>query len=206
MNKKTDTRLTVADAAIGGKVKTAGRRGIKRTAPNPSADGKDLLKLAAAVRGQLDIADAGPSKIERASMAIQHQMEGDLTDSDAIVLAQYIRDRGIIGEDEVFAGIANFAEAAARKDPELNRLFQASEAKHKEAGFGEDEEWPEDSRPADVQALFDAYWDRFLQLRVAILRRHGEDEMADLLMNDPDAFQDRVDRGQKIFEERKEGK
>ncbi len=181
----------------------ARRQAIRRTAPKPPADGKDLLKLAAAVRGQLDIADAGPSKTERGLTALQHQLEGDITYSDAILMAQFIRERGGMGEDEVFAGIASFAEAIAREDGELNRLFQASEAKHKEAGFGEDEEWPEDNRPADVQALFDAYWDRFLQLRVAILRRHGEDGMADLLMNDPDAFQDRVDRGQKAFDERK---
>lgn len=206
MNKKTDTILTVADAGIGGTVKTAGRRKIKRMAAE--AGGMDLLKVAAKVRGQLDIADAGPSKKERALTAIGHLEDKAPTWSDSILMVQFVMEtgRGEYGEDEGFAAIASFAEEIAWEDQEINRLSKAIDDKHKEAGMTEDETWPDGEGPEDVEALRAAWDSRFLQLRVAILRRHDENEMADLLMNDPDAFQDRVEKGQKIFEERKGGK
>ena len=181
----------------------AGRRDIKRMAVD--AGGMDFLKIAAKVRGQLDIADAGPSKKERALTTAVNLAAGEPTGADSILMVQFIREqgRGKIGEDECFAGIAGFAESIAWEDHEINRLSKAIDEKHKEAGLAEDETWPDGEGPEDVETLRAAWDSRFLQLRVAILRRHGEDGMADLLMTDPAAFQDRVEKGQKIFDKRK---
>jgi hypothetical protein len=193
---KTETKKTT---------KTVRKSPSKRTPLSAkTAGGADLLKIAAKIREQLNTADAGPSRTERAMMAIDHEVQGNMTAGDYIIIAQYIRDQGRAGENQFFAAVTSFAEDIALEDAELNRLYNASQAKHKEAGYGdgEDETWPADKRPADVQKIFDAWWDRFDQLRIAILRQYGEDQMADLLLNDPDAFQDRVENGQKLFDEK----
>jgi len=106
-------------------------------------------------------------------------------------------------EDEIFAGIAHFVEEIAWNDPEIIRLSKAIDAKHREAGAKEDETWPEGEAPEDVEKLRAAWDSRFLHLRVAILRHHGEDGMADLILNDPDAYAGQVKRGEKLIDERK---
>ena len=83
----------------------------------------------------------------------------------------------------------------AREDKEIKRLSKAIDAKRTAAGLDEDDEWPDDKMPKDVEALYDEWNDRFLQLKVAILRHNEEDKLADLLLNDPDAYQARVTKG-----------
>lgn len=196
--------------------KPAWRRIVKRSAPDMAA----LLQAADDMDLKLYAAEGLTNFKERALASVERINEAGGTfdkfqDSDWILMLQYFRDKGkddpvaesIIqgrgfGPDEIFAGIDSFVHNIALDDPQLKRLYEASEAKHKAAGFGEDEEWPEDDRPADVQEIFDAYWDRYHQLKVAILRHHGEIEMADLLENDPDDYDARVESGKAIFNEK----
>jgi hypothetical protein len=185
--------------------KPVGRRIVKRTAPGP-AGGIELLKLA----DKLDLqryAAEGLDKKGRALTALKHLQDGQMTykkftPEDHIFMCRFIREKKAMDEDAIFAFIACLVEEITWEDAELNRLYNASEAKHKEAGFIDDESWPEDNRPADVQKLFDAYWDRFLHLRVAILRHHDEGGMADFLLNDPDAYQERIDKGKKMLDKK----
>jgi hypothetical protein len=182
--------------------KTTKRRTIKRNTSGQAA-GIDLLRIADRTGLQRYAAEGLTNLQRRSWIALQHIEDGQgtyekMTPEDYILLSQTIRERKGMEEDEIFAGIDLQVEEIAMKDAELDRLFQVSEAKHKEAGFGEDEEWPEDSRPPEIQKLFDAYWDRFHQLKVAILRHHGEDDMADLLLNDPDAYAEKAERGEKL--------
>ena len=160
----------------------------------------ELLKMADKVDLQRYIAEGLSNRMARAMTTVEHLQDGgyhNLWPEDDILIGQFIRDKGmgLMSEDQIFAYINGAVEEIAKEDAKLSSLFEASEAKHREAGFGPDDEWPEETRPADVQELFDAYWDRFLQLKVAILRRNGEDAMADLLLDDPDAYQARVEKG-----------
>ena len=156
----------------------------------------DLLKIARKVGIQRDIAEAvGLTKMDR---ALRAKMETDMgapqsIDSQILVL-QAIRTGNPMLELFAFGLIDSMAEEAAQTDAHLKKLYQTSEAKHREAGHGEDELWPEDQRPAEIQELFDAYWERLYELKVAFLRLHGEDAMADLLMADPEAYQAKIDR------------
>lgn len=121
---------------------------------------------------------------------------------DWILLLQSFRDEGKMSPDEIFFGIDDNVGNIVLDDPEVKRLYEASEAKHREAGFGEDETWPDEKPPAAVQKIWDAYWERYYLLKAAILRHHGEDEMADLLEADPDAYEARVEAGKVLFEKR----
>jgi len=185
------------------RTKTVRKSPSKRTPLSAkSAGGTDLLKIAAKIREQLNTADAGPSKTERAMMAIDHEVPGNMTTGPYILIAQSIRDMGRAGEDQFFASVASFVDEIAWEDREIIRLSKAIDLKHKEAGLGEDETWPDGEGPEDVEKLRTAWDSRFRQLKIAILRQYGEDQMADLLLNDPDAFQGRVEKGQKLYEEK----
>jgi len=187
------------------KTRQAGRRAIQK---KPARKGWiDLLKVADQTALNLYAAEGLTNFQERADACIDRIRANDgdiraLPLEDQILIAQFIRDRGGMSADEIFAHIDTFVHDIALQDAKLKRLTEISEAKHKEAGYGEDESWPEDQRPADIQKLFDEYWERYDQLKVAILRHHGEDKMADLLVNDPDAYAARVEAGERICDER----
>ncbi len=178
--------------------KPSGRQAVKK-----GDGGMDLLRIADRVGLQQYAAEGFRDRYDIA-VAILAGSDGPPTNEDMkkhpFIMAQYVRERGGMAPDEIFAAMDSFAEEIALEDRELNRLYKASEAKHDEAGYGEDESWPEDQRPADVQRLFDAYWDRMAQLKISILRHHAENEMADLLLNDPAAYAERVEKGKTLYE------
>lgn len=193
------------------RVKTT--RKAPSTTPRTAADivgGIDLLRFAGKIRGHLDAIDAGPSRKDRGIALIEHLETGNMTSSDYILMAQYVRDMDGMRKDETFAGIATFVEDIAWEDRALNRLSSAIEEKHKEYWAKEGDEWPQKGEywadgeaPEDVEELRTSFDNRFVQLKVAILRRNDENEMADLLLNDPNAFLERVEKGMSLADERK---
>lgn len=186
---KSNTRKKATKPATAAKSKTR-----RRAKP----DAADLIQTAARLGLKLYAVEGLTNFRQRAREAIKRMEENghsmkDNTAEDHILTCQFIRESGDVDPEIVFAWIDSLVHDIALDDAELKRLYDASEARHREAGFGEDDEWPEDKRPADVQALFDAYWELYYQLKVAILRHHGEDEIADLLENDSDAYDVRLE-------------
>lgn len=118
-----------------------------------------------------------------------------LQPEDWILLAQEVREKGGMSSDEIFAGIDNNVDEIVYDDPEIQRLSAAIDAKYKEYGAKDDECWPDGEAPEDMEVLRTAFDDRRFQLRIAVLRHHGEDEMAALLESDPDAYEAIVERG-----------
>lgn len=191
------------------KTKSARGQGARRTAPD-QAGGIDLLRIADKVGLQQYAAEGFRDRRTRA-IATLARMEDDQTPDplkkDPILLAQYIRERGGMSPEECFAGINSFVEDIAWEDRELNRLSAAIDAKYKEYWAMEGDEWPKEDEywedgeaPEDMEVLRIAFDDRFRQLKVSILRHHAENEMADLLENDPKAYADRVANGMKVYE------
>ncbi len=170
------------------------------------AGGIDLLRIADKVGLQQFAAEGFRDRKTRAFAELARLDNGDKP--SAILMAQYIRERGGMDPDEVFAGLDSFIEEIAWEDRELNRLSAAIDAKYKEYWAMEGDEWPKEDEywadgeaPEDMEKLRTAFDDRFRQLKTSILRHHAENEMADLLLNDPAAYADRVEKGRKIFED-----
>jgi hypothetical protein len=179
------------------------RQAIKRTAP-AGTGGIDLLRIADKAELQRYAAEGLTNSQARAFRALIHLEEGqktfeNFTPEDHILQAQCIRDMGRMHADAVFAGIACFVEEIAWKDQKLNTLSEAIDAMYKEYGAKDDEHWAVGEGPEEFEKLRTAFDSRFLQLRVAILRHHDEADMADLLLNDPEAYQARIDKGQKLL-------
>ena len=170
------------------------RQAIKTTKPIRS--GLELLKMANRVDLQRYAAEGLSSQQKRAMIAIEHLKDNDKTAwLDEIICIQFARAKGGLSEDQAISLIHVCIEDMAREDKEIKRLSKAIDAKRTAAGLDEDDEWPDDKMPKDVEALYDEWNDRFLQLKVAILRHNEEDKLADLLLNDPDAYQARVTKG-----------
>jgi hypothetical protein len=170
----------------------------KRHTIRPESGGIDLLRIADKVGLQQYAAEGIRDRRTRAIAELVSMEEGKRP--SAILQAQYIREIGAMDQDEIFAGMDSFAEETAWEDRELNRLSMAIDAKYKEYGAADDEDWPDGEAPEDMEELRTAFDKRFLQLKLSFLRHHGEDTMADLLENDPDEYAARVDKGRKIFE------
>lgn len=196
MNKKIEKKKTTK------KAKPAGRRDIKRAAPG-RAGGIDLLRIADKVGLQQYAAEGFRDRQTRAMAMLARMDDGPTADwamKEPFLMAQFIRERGGMSPEEVFGGIDSFAEEIAWEDRELIRLSKAIDAKYKEYGAKDDESWAPGDAPEDMEILRTAFDDRLRQLKVSILRHHSENEMADLLANDPGAYADRVEKGRKIFE------
>jgi hypothetical protein len=194
MNKKTAKKTT-----------KPGRRAIKRETPG-QAGGIDLLRIADKVGLQQYAAEGFRDRQTRAMAALTRMMEreGDKADvpmDELILRLQFIREMAGMSSEEIFAGIDSLAEETAWEDRELDRLSAAITVKRKKYGLKDDEDWIDGEAPEDTAGLLTAWEDRLRQLKVAILRHHSENEMADLLANDPGAYADRVEKGRKIFED-----
>ena len=181
----------------------------RQAAARPAARGAtlDLLKIVDRMDRRLMVAEGVGGFRQKQAMALAERLEREGTynfnawsPSDKIIFYQFIRD-GIIGKAEpppreiAFAIIDDAVEDIAKDDVRLEKLYQESENKHREAGFGPDDEWPEDKRPKEIQALFNFYWKRLQLLKIAILRKYDEHDMADLLESDPDAYDAKVEKG-----------
>ena len=206
-NKRTTKTKKTARKTAAGRGKPPERQAVKREAPGQSG-GMDLLRIADKVGLQQYAAEGFRDRKTRAMAVLARMMEteGDKADvpMDEIMLkAQYIRERGGMEPDEIFAGMDCFAEETAWEDRELNRLSAAIDAKYKEYGAKKDEHWADGEAPEDMEILRTAFDERFRQLKVAFFRHYSENEMADLLINDPGAYADRVAKGRPMIEDRK---
>lgn len=182
----------------------------KRLAVKPSADKGATLEMLKIVdkadRRRMVAEGIGKRQATAMSLSERFVREGQvsidgMSSSEKIIYYRISHDVIGISPDATFAMIDDEANIIANDDVRLKRLLEMSNAKHREAGYGEDESWPEDKRPVEIQALFNAYWMRLGQLKVAILRQHEEVEMADLLESDPDAYDARVENGVKEMQE-----
>lgn len=192
------------------KTKTGKLAKPKRQAVKPSADNGATLEMLKIVdkadRRRMVAEGIGKRQAMAMSLSERFVREGQvnsagMSPSEKIVYYRISHDAIGISPDATFAMIDDEANIIANDDVRLKRLLEMSNAKHREAGYGEDESWPEDKRPVEIQALFNAYWVRLDQLKVAILRQHEEVEMADLLESDPDAYDARVENGVKEMQE-----
>jgi len=192
------------------KPKTAAPAPLKRTrAKADQAGGIDLLRIADKVGLQQYAAEGFRDRQTQATELLFKCLEeaegGGVSPADQplgliIKKAQIIRELGRRGPDDTFAGLDAIVEGAAGEDRELNRLSRAIDAKYKEYGAKDDEHWPDGEAPEDMEVLRKAFDERQVQLKVSIFRHYGENEMADLLLNDPAAYTERVKRGRAIFD------
>ena len=168
--------------------------------------GIDLLRLADQVGLQQYAAEGFQDRRTLAMRALVQLLEakdgqkGDESMGMVILKAQYIREMGRLSPDEVFAGLDSFAEEIAWEDRELNRLSAAIDAMYKEYGAKDDEHWAVGEGPEEFEKLRTAFDDRFRQLKASILYHYGENEMANLLLNEPDAYAVRIENGLKLTE------
>lgn len=183
--------------------KTKAKAPAKRQAVKDVGSALELLKMANKVDLQLYAAKGGSlNRKTRALIAIE-KIIGGARPLEEINAIQAARHGGMITDDQAFAFIAIAAQNQALADKEIERLSRAIDAKRAAAGLGEDDDWPGDEIPEDVGSLHNEWTGRFLQLKVAILRHHEENEMADLLLHDPDAYQDRLTKGWQSVGEKK---
>jgi len=182
------------------------RQAVKRQAvrtAKPIGSGLELLKMANKVDLQRYAAEGGPLNRKSRIWNSFEKIIGGAGPLEDIFAIRFASDRGMITGDQAFAFIHLAAEKQARADSEFERLSRAIDMKRSAAGLAEDDDWPGDEIPKDVEKLYKEFADRFLQLKIAILRHHEEYEMADLLLNDPDAYQARVTKGWKSIKEKK---
>jgi hypothetical protein len=80
-------------------------------------------------------------------------------------------------------------------DHPAGMLWKRSEAIREQYGLAEDEEFPEGHAPREYELIW-AEWDRrAAEAEIATCREFGEHEMADLLVNHPEEFLRRYNRG-----------
>jgi hypothetical protein len=170
-------------------------------------DTAELIQTADRLGLKLYAVEGLTNERQRKMESLQKIQEGGMTfdkfqDEDWILMSQAIRERGAMSPDEIFAGIDNAVDNIAWKDAGLIRLSNAIDAMYKAYGAKDDEHWPVGEGPDEFEKLRTAFDQRFFQLQVAILRHHGEDDMADLLEKDMDAYAARVEAGQALAEKR----
>jgi len=113
-------------------------------------------------------------------------------DSEGILrVGQAMRDAG---EDPALAylsiciGTEDIAWNRLDSDAEIARICDAIRKKEAAYGLKEDEYWPQNEAPADVEKLRAAFSKRCRQIEADVLREFGEDEMAAELLADEGAF------------------
>lgn len=136
---------------------------------------------------------------------VAHNPEGEL-----LLSARTQRDAGVVTDDALFFIIAWLAERSVEHiyetDVELKRLGAKMRVIEKREGLEELDEFAPGSEPADWKVLA-AKSDRRYQAVEKIeregiirwLRHHGELDMADLLVNDPDTFDARREAGRCFY-------
>ncbi len=170
---------------------------IKRTAKPKTAapaakkltdESGKLLGIAARIMTLSAAAEPAPSWREK----VKRSMTGVEDDRVGILRAgQAMRDAGV---DLAFAymsicmGAEDIAADREKTDAELARISAAIRKREKESGLKEGEFWPRGKGPDDVKALNVAFEKRCRQIEADVLREYGEDEMADALLADEDAF------------------
>ena len=114
---------------------------------------------------------------------------------------EYDRDIAIWG---ILMAVDSITDQRCKADQDLLPIRAAIAAAEKAAGI-ERERLPHrirtlDGLPAEVKAFYDANRRRETTLKAAVLREYGENDLAELLLNDPDAYDAKLELGfVKIF-------
>ena len=121
---------------------------------------------------------------------------------------QAVRAEGLADADVVFYGIVGTIQilsaeklGAAMDQEPLKSIFEKMKAIEDREGLGPDEEFYPNGpdTPDDFKALF-REWQRINQsIVVEVMRGYGEDELADLFLNDPDEFDRRYEAAEIVF-------
>lgn len=104
---------------------------------------------------------------------------------------QIMRDADIDVDFALFSicmGAEGIAADREKTDAGLARISRAIDAANKTHGLKEGEYWPRGEAPDDVEELNVAFERRVREIEAAVLREYGENEMADALLADEDAF------------------
>jgi hypothetical protein len=177
----------------------------KRTAPSLAkrqVGARELLEIAAELADQVLRADHSSSADlaswrERSLAALD-----DPDQNEGIIRAcQIQRDAGALEADEAFFYINYFINGIAEDiyctDAQLNRIGQAVEAAEKAHGLKDNEYWRKGEAPDDVENLQAAWNGRADAIIADFFRKHGEADMANLLLGDRASFMDRIKNGRR---------
>jgi len=170
-------------------MKKPNKKTAARTAAmKPANESEKLLGIAARIM-KLS-ADAEPEgswreKVKRTLSGCENQDEG------MIRAGQAMRDAAIdvdFANMTICCGAEDIAADRVKTDAELAKISRTIDAAEKAHGLGKDEYWPQGEAPDDVETLRAAYTKRSRQIEADVLREFGENEMADALLADEDAF------------------
>ena len=108
---------------------------------------------------------------------------------------QNLRDRGTLPKALAFGHIARaltwLAESrvqASHRSGELAELSEDIKAIEKAHGLGAKDFWPNGEGPPEWQALNDQYNRAAIEIAAELMCQHGEDEMAELMLDDLERF------------------
>lgn len=167
--------------------------------------GKDEAERKAKSAARIEVLIKNPDHTDASWVEFRRQTRKK--DEWFIKLYKIGRDAGEVDADEAFFHISLYSEDIAEdradevlmKDVEFKRINKAIDAANKKYGLKEDEVFNAADMPDDLKKL-DAEYGRIREKISnaslgAVLREHGEDSMADLLLTDRAAYADRREKG-----------
>ena len=167
--------------------------------------GDDLLRIADRVNAIARRAEHLITGRDKARRYMALFEEGKDCHLNLLLAAQACREGGLSHPDMAFATICfaanEMAAEAAGADPKLERAFDKLRTVLKAQGEtfdpNDDDAWSDELLA--VSNEFERRWEAACEeYFIFILRRHGEDEIADLCLNDVDAFMQRLEAGVRI--------
>jgi hypothetical protein len=165
-----------------------------------------LLKIADRIGRQARKADNLVNWREKISIIIQGHADGKDKPDGILKAAQTFRDAGRIDPDQalsmIVGAVGHLSEKTIMTDPKLNDLSDKMGVICKREGLGEDDYFTlnDPKTPKDWLALNEKYDRRVNEIEAAILKRYGEDEIADLTLNDPGTLRRRGYAGLRLWE------
>ncbi len=139
------------------------------------------------------VAEPAAARSGRILWRIREELDRNPDPGPWIAAARALAAEGTISDDAVFYFVEIFLECvtahAAVNDPEMVRLGEEMIGIERAHGLDEDEAWLVSEAPAEWHAL-NAAWDRRdYEIRVAMLRALGHDDIANVLEQDPREFE-----------------
>lgn len=170
-------------------MKKPNKKTAARTAAMKPTDESGIL-LGIAARIMKLSADAEPNRSWREK--VKAALSGGDDRSDGMIRAgQAMQDAGIdvdFANMTICLGVEDIANDREKADAELARISRAIAAANKAHGLGEDEYWPRGEAPDDVEKLNASFERRAREINADVFRKFGENEMADALLADEEAF------------------
>jgi hypothetical protein len=143
--------------------------------------------------------EPGAERAHRIMGRILGELEESVDPGPWIAAARALAAEGLITEDAVCYLAEMFLQCitfqASRTDAEMLRLYAAIDEVKRAHGLRADEDWFVTDAPVEWQVLNAAWDERDRELRVSSLRASGNDELADLIARDQEAFDLRVASG-----------